>query len=61
MGPFEMLENIGLKKFFSKIGNIEKNQFLKNLKDKKLEKFYDQRQKYTDIETLGKIKKNVIK
>ena len=61
MGPFEMLESIGLKNFFTKIGNIEDNEFLKDLKDKKLEKFYDQRQKYTDIETLGKIKKNVIK
>ena len=29
MGPFEMLENIGLKTFFSKIGDFEKNKFLK--------------------------------
>ncbi len=61
MGPFEMLESIGLQTFFQKIGNIDKNKFLKNLKDKNLKKFYDQRQKYTNIETLGKIKKNVIK
>ncbi len=61
MGPFEMLESIGLQNFLSKIESIEGNKFLKNLKDKKLEKFYDQRQKYTDIETLGKIKKSAIK
>ena len=34
MGPFEMLEVIGLKNFFSKIGNFEKNKFLENLKIK---------------------------
>ena len=61
MGPFEMLESIGLENFFSKIGNIEKNEFLDNLKKKKLKRFYDQRQKYTEIETLGKVKKNVVK
>ncbi len=61
MGPFEMLENIGLKTFFSKIGDFEKNEFLKNLKDKNIETFYDGRQKYTAIETLGKIKKSVVK
>ncbi len=60
MGPFEMLESIGLKNFFSRIKNIEKNQFLKDLKDNNSKSFYGQRQKYTDIETLGKIKKNVI-
>ncbi len=61
IGPFEMLEEIGVQNFISKIKNVENNNFLKHLKDKKLKKFYDQRQKYTDIETLGKIKKNVIK
>ena len=61
MGPFEMLESIGLEKFFTKIGNVDKNEFLKKLKEKKLKRFYDQRQKYTEIETLGKVKKNVIK
>ena len=39
---------------------IEKNPFLKNLKDNNSKSFYGQRQKYTDIETLGKIKKSVI-
>ncbi len=61
MGPFEMLEAIGLDNFFDKITNIENNNFLINLKNKKLKKFYGQRQKYTNIETLGKIKKSVIK
>ena len=61
MGPFEMLEKIGLDNFFNKIGNIKTNSFLENLKNKSVKKFYDQRQKYTDIETLGKVKKSVIK
>ena len=56
MGPFEMLESIGLKNFFTKIDNINKNSFLENLKKQGLDNFYDQRQKYTNIETLGKIK-----
>ena len=61
MGPFEMLESIGLKNFFSRIKNIENNNFLNNLKSKNLTNFYDQRQKYTDIETLAKSKGNAIK
>jgi len=61
MGPFEMLESIGLDNFFSKIGSTKLNPFLDNLKNKKVKKFYDQRQKYTNIETLGKIKKTVTK
>ncbi len=61
MGPFEMLESIGLKNFFSKIQNIDDNKFLKSLKDKNIDNFYDERQKYTNLETLGKIKKTVIK
>ena len=61
MGPFEMLESIGLENFFSKIGNIDKNSFLDNLKKKSSNKFYDERQKYTNIETLAKIKKSVVK
>ena len=31
MGPFEMLESIGLDNFFSKIGSIDNNPFLENL------------------------------
>ena len=61
MGPFEMLESIGLNNFFSKIGDIKTNPFLQNLKDKGDNGFYEERQKYTDIQTLGKIKKNVMK
>ena len=61
MGPFEMLESIGLKKFFLKIGEIDDNKFLKSLKEKKVENFYDERQKYTDLQTLGKVKKTAIK
>ena len=34
MGPFEMLENIGLDNFFNKIGDIKTNSFLENLKNK---------------------------
>ena len=61
MGPFEMLESIGLDNFFSKIGNIDSNPFLENLKNSRSKKFYDERQKYTNIETLAKIKKSVVK
>ncbi len=61
IGPFEMLESIGLKNFFTKIGDIDNNEFLKELKNKDIESFYDQRQKYTNLETLGKIKKSAIK
>ncbi len=61
MGPFEMLESIGLQNFFLKIGNVDNNKFLKALKEKKVENFYGERQKYTDLETLGKFKKSVIK
>ena len=61
MGPFEMLETIGLDNFFTKIGKIENNSFLDKLKKNSSNKFYDQRQKYTNIETLAKIKKKVIK
>ena len=42
MGPFEMLESIGLKNFFTKIDNINKNSFLENLKKQGLDNFYDQ-------------------
>ena len=59
MGPFEMLESIGLNNFFAKIGSVKLNPFLENLKNKKKISFYDERQKYTNIETLGKIKKLV--
>jgi len=60
-GPFEMLQEIGPKDFFKRIDNFEDNQFLKNLYQSKKEHFYDKRQKYTNIETLGKIKSTAIK
>ncbi len=57
-GPFEMLEEIGVKNFFNKIDEFKGNDFLENLSNNKIEDFYGQRQKYTNIETLGKVKKN---
>ncbi len=56
-GPFEMLEEIGVKNFFEKVENFKGNNFLENLSKTKNENFYGERQKYTSIETLGKIKK----
>ena len=56
-GPFEMLEEIGVKNFFDKIDNFTGNNFLENLSKTKNEDFYGERQKYTNIETLGKVKK----
>ena len=59
-GPFEMLEEIGVKFFFNKIDEFKGNEFLENLSKTKNENFYGERQKYTEIETLGKIKKKAI-
>ncbi len=56
-GPFEMLEEIGVKNFFNKIDNYGGNKFLENLAKSKNENFYGERQKYTKIETLGKVKR----
>ena len=56
-GPFEMLEEISVKNFFDKIDEYKDNDFLENLAKTKNETFYGERQKYTDIETLGKVKK----
>jgi len=56
-GPFEMLEEIGVKNFFDKIDDFTGNNFLENLSKTKNEDFYGERQKYTTIETLGKVKK----
>jgi len=61
MGPFEMLREIGVKSFFEKIDNFENNKFLNNLSKSKDENFYGERQLYTDIETLGKIKPRAVK
>lgn len=56
-GPFEMLEEIGVENFFRKIDNYDGNKFLENLAKSKNENFYGERQKYTKIETLGKVKR----
>ena len=61
MGPFEMLKSIGVENFFSRIDNFENNYFLENLSKSKNENFYGERQLYTDIETLGKIRPSAIK
>ena len=56
-GPFEMLEEIGVKNFFDKVDDFSGNSFLENLYKTKREDFYGERQKYTNIETLGKVKR----
>ena len=56
-GPFEMLEEIGVKNFFDKVDDFSGNSFLEKLSESKNENFYGERQKYTNIETLGKVKK----
>jgi len=56
-GPFEMLEEIGVKNFFNKVDNFDGNNFLRNLSKTKNEDFYGERQKYTNIATLDKEKK----
>jgi len=61
MGPFEMLKSIGVKNFFERIDNFENNKFLENLSKTKDENFYGERQIYTDIQTLGKIRPSAIK
>jgi len=60
-GPFEMLKEIGVKNFFDKIDSFENNKFLENLSKTKDENFYGERQLYTDLETLGKIKPKATK
>ena len=61
MGPFEMLNEIGPKNFFKRLGQIKNNKFLENLSKSNDENFYGKRQLYTDIETLGKIKPSALK
>ena len=61
MGPFEMLNEIGPKNFFERLGQIKNNKFLENLSKSNDENFYGKRQLYTDIETLGKIKPSALK
>jgi 3-hydroxyacyl-CoA dehydrogenase len=61
MGPFEMLKEIGVENFFKRVDEYKNNNFLINLSNSKNENFYGERQQYTDIETLGKIKPKAIK
>ena len=60
-GPFEMLKEIGVSNFFEKLDGFKNNKFLEELSKSKDENFYGERQKYTEIETLGKIKPKAIK
>ena len=61
IGPFEMLKEIGVENFFNRIDEYKNNKFLENLSNTKNKNFYGERQLYTDIETLGKIKPKAIK
>jgi len=55
-GPFEMLEEPGVKFFVEKDRQLKTNEFIKELYDKKVKTFYGKRQIYTNLETLGKVK-----
>ncbi|MDC0247785.1 3-hydroxyacyl-CoA dehydrogenase NAD-binding domain-containing protein [Pelagibacteraceae bacterium] len=55
-GPFEMLEELGVKYFVEKDKQIELNDFIKKMYDQKINSFYGKRQIYTNLETLGKVK-----
>jgi len=55
-GPFEMLEELGLKFFIKKDDQLKVNEFIKKLYNEKTDSFYGKRQIYTDLETLGKVK-----
>ena len=55
-GPFEMLEELGVKFFVEKDSQLKINEFIKKLYNEKTDTFYGQRQIYTNLETLGKIK-----
>tara|TARA_B100001029_G_scaffold169163_1_gene163812 strand:+ start:73 stop:2295 length:2223 start_codon:yes stop_codon:yes gene_type:complete len=61
MGPFEMLKEIGVKNFFERVDEFKGNKFLEDLSKSKNENFYGERQLYTNIETLGKIKPRALK
>ena len=43
-GPFEMLEEIGVKNFFDKVDDFSGNSFLENLSKTQNEDFYGERQ-----------------
>ena len=57
-GPFEMLEELGVKFFVEKDSQLKTNKFIKELYNKKTETFYGERQVYTNLETLGKVKQS---
>ena len=57
-GPFEMLEELGVKFFVEKDNKLKTNKFIQELYDKKVETFYGKRQIYTNLETLGKAKQS---
>ena len=57
-GPFEMLEELGVKFFVEKDNKLKTNKFIQELYDKKVETFYGKRQIYTNLETLGKVKQS---
>jgi len=50
-GPFEMLEELGVKFFAEKDSQLKMNEFIKKLYDKKTDFFYGKRQIYTNLET----------
>ena len=55
-GPFEMLNELGVKFFVEKDKELKINEFVKKLYDNKTDTFYGKRQIYTNLETLGKVK-----
>jgi len=57
-GPFEMLEELGVKFFVEKDSQLKMNKFIQELYDNKVETFYGKRQIYTNLETLGKVKQS---
>ena len=61
MGPFEMLGPIGLKKFLFKTRHTKLNPFLKNLKNKSANGFYEEDKNILTLKHSKKIKKSVTK
>ena len=55
-GPFEMLEELGIKFFVEKDRTVKLNEFIKKIYEKNTDSFYGKRQIYTNLETLGKVK-----
>jgi len=55
-GPFEMLEELGIKYFVEKDSQIKPSEFIKKIYEKNTDSFYGKRQIYTNLETLGKVK-----